>query len=221
MSDNVRVNMTRVLVATLVGVVTGAVVIGIEHLVEEVLHEVRELEPWGIALALVVGAAVAALLVQFLGGRSSSSTETYVEKFHDPDAPLEPRYAPGRLAASVATLGSGAPMGLEGPAIYSGAIIATFFRRHWSWARAIEPSALLAAGAAAGVAAVFKAPVAGAIFALEVPFRARLAGERVLPAIFGSASGYLTLAALEGTESALDIAAVQLTFGRAMASLLL
>ena len=189
MSDNVRVNMTRVLVATLVGVVTGAVVIGIEHLVEEVLHEVRELEPWGIALALVVGAAVAALLVQFLGGRSSSSTETYVEKFHNPDAPLEPGYAPGRLAASVATLGSGAPVGLGGPAIYSGAIIATFFRRHWSWARAIEPSALLAAGAAAGVAAVFKAPVAGAIFALEVPFRARLAGERVLPAIFGSASG--------------------------------
>jgi CIC family chloride channel protein len=43
----------------------------------------------------------------------------------------------------------------------------------------------------------------------------------VLPAIFGSASGYLTLTALEGTESALDIVAVQLTFGRAMASLLL
>ncbi len=221
MSTNVGVTLTRVLVATVVGALTGVVVIGIEHLVEDVLHEVRELDPWGIALALVAGAAVAALLVQFLGGRSSSSTETYGERFHDEDAPLEPRYAPGRLAASVATLGSGAPMGMEGPAIYSGAVIATFFRRRWSWARAIEPNALLAAGAAAGVAAVFKAPVAGAIFALEVPFRARLAGERVLPAIFGSAAGYLTLTALEGTETALDIAAVQLTFGRAMASLLL
>jgi CIC family chloride channel protein len=220
-SDNFRVNLIRILVATLVGVVTGAVVIGIEHLVEDILHEVRELEPWGIALALVAGAVVAALLVQFLGGRSSSSTETYVEKFHDEDAPLEPRYAPGRLAASVATLGSGSPMGMEGPAIYSGAVIATFLRRHWNWTHTIEFNALLAAGAAAGVAAVFKAPVAGAIFALEVPFRGRLAGERVLLAFFGSAAGYLTLTALEGPESVLDIAAVELTFGRAMASLLL
>ena len=221
MSDNFRMNLIRILIATLVGVVTGAVVIGIEHLVEDILHEVRELEPWAIALALVVGAVVAALLVQFLGGQSSSSTETYVEKFHDKDAPLEPRYAPGRLAASVATLGSGAPMGMEGPAIYSGAVIATFLRRHWAWTRTIEFNALLAAGAAAGVAAVFKAPVAGAIFALEVPFRGRLAGERVLLAFFGSAAGYLTLNALEGPDSVLDIAAVELTFGRAIASLLL
>lgn len=221
MNETVKANVVLILVATLVGVVTGAVVIGIEHLVEDILHEVRELEPWGIALALVIGATGTALLVQFFGGRSSSSTETYVERFHDEDAPLEPRYAPGRLAGSVTTLGSGAPMGMEGPAIYSGAIIATFFRRHWRWAHAIESNALLAAGAAAGVAAVFKAPVAGAIFALEVPFRDRMASQRVLPAILGSAAGYLTLTALEGPDSILDIAAVELTFGRAMASLLL
>lgn len=221
MNETVKANVILILVATLVGVVTGAVVIGIEHLVEDILHEVRELEPWAIALALVAGATIAALLVQFLGGRSSSSTETYVERFHDEDAPLEPRYAPGRLAGSVATLGSGAPMGMEGPAIYSGAIIATFFRRHWRWAQAVDSNALLAAGAAAGVAAVFKAPVAGAIFALEVPFRDRMASQRVLPAILGSAAGYLTLTALEGPDSILDIAAVELTFGRALASLLL
>jgi CIC family chloride channel protein len=212
---------SRIVIATVVGVLTGVVVIAVEYLVEELLHAVREASPWVIALALVGGAVGAALLVYFVGGRSSSSTEVYVEKFNDEEAPLEPRYAPGRLGASVASIGSGAPLGLEGPAVYSGAVIATFFRRRWSWARALEPNALLAAGAAAGVSAVFKAPVAGAIFALEVPFRTRFAADRLLPALFGSAAGYLTLTALEGTESALDIATVQLTFGRALGSLLL
>lgn len=210
-----------VLTATVVGILTGVVVIAIEHLVEELLHHVREASPGVIALALVIGAVLGALLVRYLGGRSSSTTETYVERFHEPDPPLEPRYAPGRLGASVVSLGSGAPLGLEGPAVYSGAVIATFFQRHFRWANSIEANALLAAGAAAGVAAVFKAPVAGAIFALEVPYRDRLAGERVLPAMLGSAAGYLTLTAIEGTGKALDIAAVELSFGRAMASIVL
>ncbi len=206
--------------ATVIGVLTGVVVIGVEHLVEDILHEVQEAEPWVIAVVLAIGAVLAALLAYYLGGRSSSTTETYVEKFHEEDPPLEAKYAPGRLAASVSTLGSGAPMGMEGPAIYSGAVIATLFRR-FKWTSRLDTTSLLKAGAAAGVAAVFKAPVAGAIFALEVPFRDRMSGERILPALFGSAAGYLTLTAIDGTDPELPIGAVEVTFGRAMAALLL
>jgi CIC family chloride channel protein len=206
--------------ATVIGVLTGVVVIGVEHLVEEILHEIQEAEPWVIGIALIIGALLAALLVRYLGGGSSSTTETYVEKFHEEDPPLEAKYAPGRLAASVSTLGSGAPMGMEGPAIYSGAVIATLFRR-FKWTSRMDTTSLLKAGAAAGVAAVFKAPVAGAIFALEVPFRDRMSGHRILPALFGSAAGYMTLAALEGTEPELGIGPVEVSFGRAMAALLL
>ena len=206
--------------ATTVGILTGVVVIGIEELVEDILHEVQEADPWVIAVVLILGALLAALLVYFIGGRSSSTTETYVEKFHESEPPLEEKFAPGRLAASVSTLGSGAPMGMEGPAIYSGAVIATLFRR-LKWTSSVQTNALMVAGAAAGVAAVFKAPLAGAIFALEVPFRDRMAGERILPALFGSAAGYLTLAALHGTEAEMGIPAVEVSFGRVMASLLL
>ena len=55
----------------------------------------------------------------------------------------------------------------------------------------------------------------------QASFRDRIAGERLLPAMFGSAASYLTLPALEGTEAELGIGVVELTFGRAMASLLL
>lgn len=77
----------------------------------------------------------------------------------------------------------------------------------------------MVAGAAAGIAAVFKAPAAGAIFALEVPFRGRFAGNRVTPAIIGSASGYLTQAALEGTKPLISLATIDLSVKRAAIAL--
>lgn len=221
MPSSLQRNAVAVAASTVVGVLTAIVVIAIEHIVEDLLHKVQEADPWVIAGILVVGAVTAALLVRYLGGRSSSTTETYVEEFHDDHTPLDARYAPGRLGASVASLGSGAPLGLEGPAVYSGAVIATLFRKYFAWARAIDAKSLLAAGAAAGVSAVFKAPLAGAIFAIEVPYRDRMAGERIIPAMFGSAAGYLTLAAFEGTDHILDVGAVELTFGGAAGSLLL
>jgi chloride channel protein, CIC family len=59
---------------------------------------------------------------------------------------------------------------------------------------------LLVAGAAAGVAAIFKAPATGAIFALEVPFRDQMARRMLLPALVASASGYLVFVALSDTD---------------------
>jgi H+/Cl- antiporter ClcA len=109
----VKNTLVLVISATVIGVLTGVVVIGVEHLVEEILHEIQEAEPRVIGIALTIGALLAALLVRYLGGRSSSTTEAYVEKFHEEDPPLQAKYAPGRLAASVSTLGSGATMGME------------------------------------------------------------------------------------------------------------
>ena len=202
--------------ASLIGTVTGLVVLALEHLVDDVLHEIFEAPVWVPAATVVVGTIVAAVLVQTLGGRSSSTTEVYVEEFHEEQPTIEPRHAPGRLAAAFSTLASGAPLGMEGPAVYTGAAVATLLRRRFPTLAAEAHNVLLIAGAAAGVAAVFKAPVAGAIFALEVPYRSRLAGERVLPAVFGAATGYLTLAAVDGVKPELALPPVELTYGRVL-----
>jgi CIC family chloride channel protein len=58
----------------------------------------------------------------------------------------------------------------------------------------------MVAGAAAGVAAIFKAPATGAIFALEVPYRDDLGRKLLLPALIGAASGYLAFVAVDGTD---------------------
>jgi CIC family chloride channel protein len=114
---------------------------------------------------------------------------------------LRGRGLAARLVAAIATLGSGAPLGLEGPSLYAGASIGAIVQRRLPRPlRALEPRTLLVAGAAAGVAAVFKAPATGAVFALEVPYRDDLARRLLLPSLVAAATGYLTFVAIDGTE---------------------
>jgi H+/Cl- antiporter ClcA len=62
----------------------------------------------------------------------------------------------GRLVAAVATVGSGAPMGLEGPSLYAGATFGSKLQRRLPRVlREVDRRFLLVAGAAAGVAAIF------------------------------------------------------------------
>jgi len=206
--------LARAALATAIGIVTGLVVLALEHLIDELLHELVEAPAWVPAAVLIAGAVVTAIVVHYLGGGSSSTTEVYVEEFHL-DAPrIESKYAPGRLLGALTTLGSGAPLGMEGPAVYTGTIAAAVVHRRRPAMVASTHHALLVAGAAAGIAAVFKAPAAGAIFAMEVPFLGRLAHERVLPAIFGSAAGFLTMATVDGFSPELEVPLIELTYGR-------
>ena len=55
-----------------------------------------------------------------------------------------------------------------------------------------EGYALLVAGAAAGVSAIFQAPATGVLFALEAPYRSDLGRRALLPALLSSASSYVT-----------------------------
>ncbi|MGI9596330.1 MAG: chloride channel protein [Acidimicrobiales bacterium] len=212
---------TRIGAATAIGVITGVVVLALEHAVDDVLEVVFESPAWVPAVVVVGGLVVTALLIRTIGGRSSATTELYIEEYHQPSPQGEAKHAPGRLLAAFTTLASGSPLGMEGPAIYAGTTIAAFARRRWPRVVGEAYHAMLIAAAAAGIAAVFKAPAAGAIFAFEVPFRGRLGRERVLPAIFGSATGYLTMASIDGVKPEIQLPVVELTYGRALGSAVL
>jgi CBS domain-containing protein len=56
------------------------------------------------------------------------------------------------------------------------------------------------------VAAIFKAPLTGLVFALEVPYQEDLARRMLLPAAISSASSYVIFAAIAGTAPILPIA---------------
>ena len=189
--------------AIVTGVCTGLGVAGFDRIVAEGLFErALDLPLWAQAVLPGIGLLIAFwLLRRVAGGASPSTADEYIKAFHDPDGEFDQRPVPGRLLASAATLGTGAAMGFEGPAIYIGTALGARLQRRWGRVFSREDAKLLmVCGAAAGVAAIFKAPATGLVFALEVPYREDLARRMLLPAMFASASSYVVYVAINGIE---------------------
>jgi CIC family chloride channel protein len=203
----VRRSREVVLLAAVTGVVTGLAVRGFEYLVDEVYHSVLEADLWLAAVSPAIGLVLAAIILRVAGGGASPATsDEYLRAFHDPAYRLRPRYLGARIGASIATLGSGGALGLEGPSLYGGSALGSIIQRRLPKPfRGSDHRTLLVAGAAAGVAAIFKAPATGAIFALEVPYRDDMARRMLLPALVASATGYLTFVTLSDTTPLLSV----------------
>jgi CIC family chloride channel protein len=195
------------LLAAVVGVVTGFGVAGFDTIVTRGLDRLTDLPLGLVALAPLSGLTVSALALRWIGrGATPGTADEYLLAFHDPAHRLGLRALVARLVAGSATLASGAPMGLEGPSIYLGAGIGDVLQQRLP--RLFTPRArrlLLVAGAAAGVAAIFRAPATGAVFALEVPYQDDLARHLLGPALVSSASGYLAFVAVHGTAPVLSV----------------
>ena len=195
-----------VLLAAITGVVTGLFVRGFEYLVEHSYEWVVESPRWVGAVAPVLGLVATAIILRTVGGGASPGTsDEYLRAFHDSAYRLTLRVLVARVAAAVTTLGSGGSLGLEGPSLYGGASLGAEIQRRLPRPfRGSDHRTLLVAGAAAGVAAIFKAPATGAIFALEVPYRDDLARRMLLPALVASATGYFTFVSLSDTAPLLS-----------------
>ena len=195
------------LLAALTGALTGLAVACFESVVVElILDRVLDLPLWALVLMPALGLAIAALALRALGSTTPpttpATTDAYLQAFHKPDEGLSLRKVPGRVLGAIGTLGFGGAMGLEGPSLYIGASIGaaiqTRFRRFFE---SVDHRVLMVAGAAAGVAAIFKAPATGAVFALEVPYQDDFARRMLLPAMVAAATGYLGFVAVHGTTA--------------------
>jgi chloride channel protein, CIC family len=202
--DFVRRSREVVLLAAITGAVTGLFVRFFEYVVSEILLDNILEGPWWLGVFTPgIGLVISAIMLRTVGdGASSATSDEYLRAFHDPEYPLgRPRAFVGRVFASIGTLGFGGAMGLEGPSMYAGSAFGAMLQRRLPASfRGADHRTLLVAGAAAGVAAIFKAPATGAIFALEVPFRDQMARRMLLPALVASATGYLMFVALSNTD---------------------
>ncbi len=195
----------RMLLTSIVtGAIVGVVVAAVEYTTVELLLETLEtFDLWLLAIMPMLGLAAAALSLRWIaGGASSKTADEYIGAFHDRNPVLPIRQLPGKLIAGITTIGLGGSLGLEGPSIYAGATVgSTLQARLGRWFTRDESRTLLVAGAAAGVAAIFKTPATGVMFALESPYRGDVARHALLPALMASASGFLVSRALIGDEA--------------------
>jgi CIC family chloride channel protein len=198
----------RLALAAVTGAAIGGAVAGFEWVTRQQLFDRLHRASEGVQVVAPLGALVlAALILRYLGrGTSPATADEYIRNFHQGAAPLDTRPVAARLLASVATLGLGGALGYEGPSIYLGAAVgARLQARLARFFSTGDANVLLVAGAAAGVAAIFKAPATGLVFALEVPYQDDFARHMLLPAGMAAATSYITFAAFQGTEPLLAV----------------
>ena len=143
----------------------------LEHLAEEVGVEQPTLMLWLLPLVPIVGALATGLLnrsmpVEFKGhGVSAVIYAVSRGKSH-----LRLRLLARQWLGSTLTIGSGGSAGPEGPIVTIGAVLGSNLARLFRL-DAKSGTTLLGCGAAAGLASVFNAPLAGIFFVLEVLLR--------------------------------------------------
>ena len=141
--------------------------------------------------------AFAAWLVRRFAPYASGSGIPHVEAAVNEEVPpASPGLIPVKFFGGLLAISSGLALGREGPSVQMGAAIAYMVgkvcRRSWPDCRV-----LLAAGAGAGLATAFNAPIAGAVFVLEELVR-RFEAHIAIAALGASATAIAVARALLG-----------------------
>jgi len=155
---------------------------------------------WLIVLLPVAGGLISGLLVKLLAPEAQGTgTDSYIEAFHEKGGVMRSRVPLVKSLATIATLSSGGSAGKEGPVAQIGAGIGSAlggFIRMGARAR----RTLMVAGAAAGLGAIFRAPLGGALTAVEVLYKEDLETDALTPAILGSVTAYTVFCSIEGFD---------------------
>lgn len=202
------------IIAPIIGVITGLVITLIAKVILVWLWPPIMAyflaRPDMIIPGVLAGFVIAGLIMQYATpDPDEHSTEEIIRSYHEHQGDVQMRPLIPKLLAAVATVGFGGSAALEGPSIYAGGAIGS-----WLWAKLrklkLEPRdrrILLISGAAAGMGAVFRAPLTGVIFALEMPYKDDLAHEALLPALLASVVSFATLASFLGAKPLFELVA--------------
>jgi CIC family chloride channel protein len=155
--------------------------------------------PW--LLPLVTGGAglIGGFLIwKFAPTTAGIGTNAAIRAFHKNEK-VKFHISIFKLITSAITIGGGLTSGREGPIAQigaaTGASIADLLKL-----TARERNIALAAGLGAGIAAIFKAPLAGAIIAAEIFYKEDFEVEALVPGLIASVVGYTIVGAATGFQ---------------------
>lgn len=170
-------------VAVFVGIATGYAVVGFISMIrfleanfygagKDLLHtHAAGLDWWHLVLVPVCGGLVVGqILVHLSPSRRARGIDDVIQSAALKGGIISKRQGLASALAATVTLSTGGSTGREGPAVHIGAVIASWVSKRLG-APAITARDILGCAAAAAVSASFNAPIAGALFALEVVLR--------------------------------------------------
>ncbi len=150
-----------------------------------------EFSPWLIVAVMAGGGLVSGVIVfTFAPEAEGHGTDAAIEAFHHKRGAIRARIPLIKLLTSAITVGTGGSGGREGPIAQIGAGFGSFLATQLKLS-ARDRRIMLAAGMGAGVGAIFRAPLAGALFAAEILYQdADLESEVIVPAAIASIIAY-------------------------------
>lgn len=149
---------------------------------------------WYIGLLPVCAILIAGMYQRYITKSDLEQGSDHIARrfvSHRFNMPIALAYQP--LIACIITLGLGGSAGAEGPIARSGAAIGSNTARLFGLQKS-DVGMLLGCGAAAGIAGIFKAPVGGALFAIEVlkmPVRTISVAALMVASVCGAMTCYI------------------------------
>lgn len=210
------------LLCALVGLIAGVGAIGFHWLLQFVNHAVLDglagfrppgpsgerplfpetTRPFSRLVLFVlpaIGGLVSGAFVYWLAPEAEGhGTDAAIEAYHHKGGAIRARVPFVKTIASVITMGTGGSAGREGPIAQIGAGLGSNIA-NWLGLSSQQRRILMCAGLGAGIGAIFRAPLAGALFAGEVLYGGMdIEFEVITPAILASIVGYSTFGLVFG-----------------------
>ena len=159
-----------------------------------------QFRPWVFFLLPLVGGLLSGLIVyRFAPEAEGHGTDAMIDAFHNKGGRIRPRVPFVKSIATICTLACGGSAGREGPIAQIGAgfgsMVAGFFKLSDR-----ERRILLLAGCGAGLSAIFRAPLGGALTAIEVLYKEDFETEALIPTIISSVTAYIIFTLFFGSQ---------------------
>lgn len=167
------------LIAVAIGIVTSAAAVGFHELISLLRNflyhrfgtDLYDRWLWMLIAWPALGGLAVGLLVRYVfRAREGHGVVDVIESVVRSDGFVKPISAIEKILTSAITIGTGGSTGAEGPIVQIGAAISSAFGSIFSLARQQMPI-VVGCGAAAGISAIFNAPIGGLLFTLEVILR--------------------------------------------------
>ena len=170
--------------------------------------------PWLLfAFLAAVGVLTGYLMRRFMSHTRHSGTDgtdSMIKCFHQQEGHIAPLVPLMKAGTSILTIAAGGSAGREGPISLLGAGCGSWIASKFRLS-AKERRIMLLAGAAGGLGAIFRAPLGGALTAVEVIYREDFEAEALLPSIMSSVVSYSIFTMVFGAEPIFGIPRFEFT----------
>ena len=160
---------------------------------------------WVLMILPMIGGLISGFLVfKFAPEAEGHGTDAVIESFHHKRGMIRKRVPLIKAISSIITIGTGGSAGREGPIAQIGAGFGSYLATVLHLTDD-ERRTLLIAGAAGGIGAIFRSPLGGALFAVEVLYKRDFESKALIPCLVSSITAFSIFASKYGFHAIFDI----------------